>query len=547
MSDSSRLTLSLRTKAQLMHVLAEFCVLQYNDKERTERINHIKKFSEVKKNQMRTLQELNKHANLDRTKSLALRFGERILENDNLEVKSLEELKEYFLITGACLFLRAATFHDRNGEDISKFMSVWFDNMDNGWLNQQIRPDVWEVPSVQFVPWINQLTSRVCRTPSFLKSNLDYMIQSVCANHPFHGLYQLKSVSISSDPNSAASLEEQDRLLGAIDLWQKLATFKHLKTTLEGISRFCEACVHVANVKVDKVSRCSLKVLTKGTGDIWGRGLKNLHIPPPTLHIPLRYDKDYEKVPVMTSALDEVMIAGGLSRPKIIKILSTDGSKQTMLLKGAVDDDLRQDAIMEQVFSQVNIFFKKYEPTRERNLSIKTYKVIPLNKTSGIIEFVKNTISLAEYLSKAHKKYRPKDMTEQMVRKKLGEVLKASNEKRTHEYMIVQNKMKPVLHMFFMEKFFSSDVWFESKVRYIRSTAAISILGHILGIGDRHAGNILLDEKTGETVHIDLGIAFDSVSLILFIYLFFFEHRLMTIFIYLLIGSAPNMPRNCSL
>ena len=36
------------------------------------------------------------------------------------------------------------------------------------------------------------------------------------------------------------------------------------------------------------------------------------------------------------------------------------------------------------------------------------------------------------------------------------------------------------------------------------------MVGHVLGIGDRHAQNILVDYTTGEQVHIDFGIAFDQ-------------------------------------
>ena len=36
------------------------------------------------------------------------------------------------------------------------------------------------------------------------------------------------------------------------------------------------------------------------------------------------------------------------------------------------------------------------------------------------------------------------------------------------------------------------------------------MVGHVLGIGDRHAQNILVDTRSGEQVHIDFGIAFDQ-------------------------------------
>ena len=46
---------------------------------------------------------------------------------------------------------------------------------------------------------------------------------------------------------------------------------------------------------------------------------------------------------------------------------------------------------------------------------------------------------------------------------------------------------------------------------HARSVATTSIVGHILGLGDRHLSNILMDNKSGEVVHIDLGIAFEQV------------------------------------
>ncbi|KAK6581544.1 hypothetical protein PZA11_006235 [Diplocarpon coronariae] len=76
-------------------------------------------------------------------------------------------------------------------------------------------------------------------------------------------------------------------------------------------------------------------------------------------------------------------------------------------------------------------------------------------------------------------------------------------------YRYVTERFQPAMRYFFTEKFTDPDEWYVKRLAYTRSTAAISILGHILGIGDRHGHNILLDSKSGEIVHIDLGIAFE--------------------------------------
>ncbi|RWW71502.1 hypothetical protein BHE74_00020747, partial [Ensete ventricosum] len=52
--------------------------------------------------------------------------------------------------------------------------------------------------------------------------------------------------------------------------------------------------------------------------------------------------------------------------------------------------------------------------------------------------------------------------------------------------------------------------WFQSRLSYTRSVAASSMVGYIVGLGDRHSMNILIDQETAEVVHIDLGVAFEQ-------------------------------------
>ena len=165
---------------------------------------------------------------------------------------------------------------------------------------------------------------------------------------------------------------------------------------------------------------------------------------------------------------------------------------------------------MEQVFEQVSNLLQAQQATRQRSLGIRTYKVLPLTANSGIIEFVSNTIPLHDYLLPAHQKHFPGDLKPSVCRKHIAEAQSKSVEQRIKTFRQVTDHFHPVLRYFFMERFEDPDDWFDRRLAYTRSTAAISILGHVLGLGDRHGHNILLDEKTGEVIHIDLGIAFEQ-------------------------------------
>lgn len=82
----------------------------------------------------------------------------------------------------------------------------------------------------------------------------------------------------------------------------------------------------------------------------------------------------------------------------------------------------------------------------------------------------------------------------------------------TTEFLKMREGIKPVMRHFFREKHKLPMSWFAMRLNYTRSVAVTSIVGHILGLGDRHTSNILLDTVTGEAVHIDLGISFEQVN-----------------------------------
>ena len=43
-----------------------------------------------------------------------------------------------------------------------------------------------------------------------------------------------------------------------------------------------------------------------------------------------------------------------------------------------------------------------------------------------------------------------------------------------------------------------------------RSFAVMSVIGYIIGLGDRHLDNLLIDLKSGEVIHIDYNVCFEK-------------------------------------
>lgn len=62
-----------------------------------------------------------------------------------------------------------------------------------------------------------------------------------------------------------------------------------------------------------------------------------------------------------------------------------------------------------------------------------------------------------------------------------------------------------MFHKFFDTSFLQPTVWYERRRAYMHSVATTSMCGYILGLGDRHVQNILIDKSTAEVVHIDFG------------------------------------------
>ena len=61
----------------------------------------------------------------------------------------------------------------------------------------------------------------------------------------------------------------------------------------------------------------------------------------------------------------------------------------------------------------------------------------------------------------------------------------------------------PLFYWWFLHQFQDPHKWFEARTKFALSSAAWSAVGHVIGLGDRHSENILVDTSNGDCVHVD--------------------------------------------
>lgn len=70
----------------------------------------------------------------------------------------------------------------------------------------------------------------------------------------------------------------------------------------------------------------------------------------------------------------------------------------------------------------------------------------------------------------------------------------------------------PVFHEWFLDNFPEPTAWLKARTAYARTTAVMAMVGFVLGLGDRHGENILIDTTSGDCVHVDFNCLFGMVG-----------------------------------
>ncbi|XP_048349844.1 serine-protein kinase ATM [Sphaerodactylus townsendi] len=455
---------------------------------------------------------------------------QRELELDERAIKALKEDRKRFLCKAVENYISCLLSGEEYDLWIFRLCSLWLENSGVADVNAMIKRGGEKIPSYKFLPLMYQLAARMgTKAVEGLGFHhiLNDLLARISLDHPHHSLFIILALANADKDEHLTKSEasrqsrlpknapkeisplDMDRMEAARNIINKI---KHQRANMvRSTEALCDAYIILANLDASpwKSQRGGISI----PSDQPIMKLKNLEdVVVPTLEIKVDPSGKYENLVTVRSFKPQFRLAGGVNLPKIIDCVGSDGRERRQLVKGR--DDLRQDAVMQQVFQMCNSLLQQNSETRKRKLTIRRYKVVPLSQRSGVLEWCTGTIPLGEFLintdKSAHRRYRPQDYTNQICHKQMVDAQKKDSEKKYDIFVDVCQNFQPVFRYFCMEKFLDPAVWFEKRLAYTRSVATSSIVGYILGLGDRHVQNILLDEQTAELVHIDLGVAFEQ-------------------------------------
>ncbi|CDP14533.1 unnamed protein product [Coffea canephora] len=371
-----------------------------------------------------------------------------------------------------------------------------------------------DLPTYQWLAVLPQLVSRICHQNEEIVRLVKHIITSVLRQYPQQALWTMAAVTKSAVPSRRSAAEEIiDAARRGSSQGGTRSLFMQFATLIDHLIRLClhpgQAKAKTINISTEfsalkrmmpvdiimpiqqslavNLPSCEMNVTSPSTSDIFS----------------------FTDLPTISGIADEAEILSSLQRPKKVFLFGSDGTKRPFLCKPK--DDLRKDARMMEFNAMINRLLSKCPESRRRKLYIRTFAVTPLTEDCGMVEWVSHTRGLRPILQDIYISCRKFDR--QKTNPQIKRIYDQCQGKMPEEEML-KNKILPMFppafHRWFLNTFSEPAAWFRARVAYAHTTAVWSMVGHIVGLGDRHGENILFDSTTGDCIHVDFSCLFDK-------------------------------------
>ncbi|KAJ6560264.1 hypothetical protein B0H19DRAFT_1146990 [Mycena capillaripes] len=405
-------------------------------------------------------------------------------------------------------------------QTVPRLLTIWLDlgedrriaaNETFKKLNDIVAKVIKEAPVYKWFTAFPQIVSRVGHENDEVYKNLSRLIIRVLEEYPRQALWLFTSVVKSTKSN---------RELRGKKILDKLTN--NPAAARSGISKLVSDCTSMTNQLLnmcdyhvgDEVKTLSMQ---KQFPSLFKLGCSDLIIPlqesltaslPPASSLESDHQPFPPNAPTFQEFYDEIEVMRSLAKPRKITIKGSNG--QIYMFLGKPKDDLRKDARLMDFNAIINKLLKANSESRRRQLHIRTYGIVTLNEECGFIQWVPNTIPLRPVLMKGYDARRIKSWSSEM--NDIFRRIKDASDKDAAEVfrLKILANFPPVFHDWFVETFPEPSAWLASRLSYGRTAAVMSMVGFILGLGDRHCENILLDANTGDVVHVDFNCLFEK-------------------------------------
>ncbi|KPA75271.1 putative phosphatidylinositol 3-kinase [Leptomonas pyrrhocoris] len=220
-----------------------------------------------------------------------------------------------------------------------------------------------------------------------------------------------------------------------------------------------------------------------------------------------------DNYPTIASFSSKLDVIPSKKRPRRIQLNGSDGCLYTYCLKG--NEDIRMDERVMQLFGMVNVLLSHTRiPT---SAYIHRFPVIPISSNVGLLGWVENANTINNTICNyrtniSNVRTHQESSALRSYVESFGNWDKLSIIQRTEVLDFVMNSehceavdvSRAMWH-----RANTAEQWLDRRTAFTVSLATMSMVGYIMGLGDRHLGNILISMSTGKVAHIDFGDSFD--------------------------------------
>lgn len=318
---------------RVYHGFATFCDQQLLNPDGLEDFKRVEQLRDRKEKEVLGLEDMMKNATGKEREYLKnyRAKAKQWFDLDDREYQRLLRSREAFLQQCLENYLLSLRESDTYNNDALRFCALWLDKSDSETANSAVSRYLNEVPSRKFAPLMNQLSSRLLDVSDDFQKLLTQLVFRICVEHPFHGMYQIFASSKSKGGKDQSS---HSRFRAANQLVDRLKNDSHIGQTWIAVHNVNISYVRFAVDKPDSKYKSGAKVPLKSltTGQRLGQDAITYKLPPPTIKIGLRADRDYSDIPTITKFHPEFTIASGVSAPKIVTAVASNGERYKQLV-----------------------------------------------------------------------------------------------------------------------------------------------------------------------------------------------------------------------